>query len=55
MTYYMVELIEQKMHRVTVEADSKEEAEELAWEELLAGDVETDDLPPFVANVTEDE
>lgn len=54
--FYVVELIEQKMHTVTVEADSKEKAEALAWDELMyADDVETEDLPAYVANILEEE
>lgn len=50
--FYTVEIIEQKMHTITVEAEDKTEAEELAWEELVNGeDVETEELPAFVSMV----
>lgn len=53
--FYTVEIVEQVLHTVTVEADSKEKAENLAWEELMyADDVETEDLPAYVANVVEE-
>ena len=50
--FYTVEIVEQKLHTIVVEAESKEQAEELAWEELIAADdVETEELPAFVSLV----